>query len=259
MNIRAIAENPSLIESLKSREEINLECNQCNKEFGVQKKKIQVVLKHRGLEARVYCSKSCQNASQTTAIEIECAECHSKFMRSPGDLKKSKDGKQYCSHKCRAIHMNWIVLAKERTCKGCGDSYKQPRLSGRTSKYCLKCTENKNYPVIGGHGNKQDGLTVAEYLQKRGYTSSKSREYHAAVRKLCREWNDHLIGKPCQLCNPRYDRIIEFCHIKPVREFQDTDTLGSINDESNILLLCPTHHAEFDRGWHKLEDIPKRE
>jgi predicted restriction endonuclease len=52
---------------------------------------------------------------------------------------------------------------------------------------------------------------------------------------------------------------VEFAHIKPVSSFnKETVTLKEINDKTNILILCPTHHAEFDKGFISLEEIPNR-
>ena len=53
----------------------------------------------------------------------------------------------------------------------------------------------------------------------------KSKQLRAGIAKKCREWNRHLDGTPCQVCG--YNKIVEFCHIKPVKDFTENDTLSS--------------------------------
>lgn len=51
-------------------------------------------------------------------------------------------------------------------------------------------------------------------------------------------------AKECSKCG--YDKHIEICHIKQVKEFLDCATVLEINAISNLIALCPTHHWEFD-------------
>lgn len=53
-------------------------------------------------------------------------------------------------------------------------------------------------------------------------------------------------GRPkiCETCN--YFKHVEVCHIKPIREFRDTDLIGNVNALSNMKYLCPNCHWEFD-------------
>ena len=54
----------------------------------------------------------------------------------------------------------------------------------------------------------------------------------------------------CFKCN--YKLHNEVCHIKAVNEFDDGSTLYEINHPDNLVMLCPTHHWEFDNGHTKL-------
>ena len=65
------------------------------------------------------------------------------------------------------------------------------------------------------------------------------------------------LPKACQKCS--YDKHVELCHIKPINSFDDSATVGEINDPKNLLVLCPNHHWEFDNGILKLEEIGRRE
>lgn len=50
--------------------------------------------------------------------------------------------------------------------------------------------------------------------------------------------------KICQNCG--YSKHVEVCHIKPVSKFPDTAKLDEVNNITNLLLLCPNCHYEFD-------------
>ena len=46
--------------------------------------------------------------------------------------------------------------------------------------------------------------------------------------------------------NHRRYMPIEVCHIKPIRQFSEDTLLSVINDKTNLLLLCPNCHWEYD-------------
>ena len=48
----------------------------------------------------------------------------------------------------------------------------------------------------------------------------------------------------CMKCG--YDKHVEVCHIKPIRQFSEDTLLSVINDKTNLLLLCPNCHWEYD-------------
>lgn len=57
--------------------------------------------------------------------------------------------------------------------------------------------------------------------------------------------------KKCEKCG--YERFVEVCHRRPVRDFPDTATLWEINAPENLAILCPNCHWEFDHGMLQLE------
>lgn len=59
----------------------------------------------------------------------------------------------------------------------------------------------------------------------------------------------------CCMNNCLYDIHIDVAHIKPVCEFDDSDTVGDINRKENLMGLCKNHHWEFDNGYLTLSDI----
>ncbi|NBQ71168.1 MAG: HNH endonuclease [Nitrosomonadaceae bacterium] len=67
------------------------------------------------------------------------------------------------------------------------------------------------------------------------------------------------VPKICKLCN--FDAVVETCHIKPISSFSTDTKLAIVNSESNLVYLCPNHHALLDRQLVELtgfEPVCKR-
>lgn len=52
--------------------------------------------------------------------------------------------------------------------------------------------------------------------------------------------------KQCIICG--YDKHYEVAHIKAVSDFDDDSLISEINDENNLIALCPNHHWEYDNA-----------
>lgn len=83
-----------------------------------------------------------------------------------------------------------------------------------------------------------------------------------ALRCAARYLLDKLWDKKqCHFCF--YNKHVEVCHIKAIVDFPETALLKEVNDKSNLILLCPTHHWELDHNLlddenkKKLEDYIK--
>ena len=50
--------------------------------------------------------------------------------------------------------------------------------------------------------------------------------------------------KQCIVCN--YDKHYEVAHIKSVSDFDDGSLISEINNQDNLIALCPNHHWEYD-------------
>ena len=57
----------------------------------------------------------------------------------------------------------------------------------------------------------------------------------------------------CIACG--YSKHVEVCHIRAVADFSGTALLEEINQDTNLVGLCPNHHWEFDHG---LLELPRR-
>lgn len=76
---------------------------------------------------------------------------------------------------------------------------------------------------------------------------------YAEVRAHCRKHNKHRAIFGCQYCG--YNIHVECAHVKALSQWEETATLLEVNAESNILILCPNHHWEFDNNKLSLESI----
>ena len=56
----------------------------------------------------------------------------------------------------------------------------------------------------------------------------------------------NLYGGRCGVC--KFSAVLEICHIIP-------RYIGGPESKENLVVLCPNHHAMFDRGLLKIEDI----
>ncbi len=74
-----------------------------------------------------------------------------------------------------------------------------------------------------------------------------------SAQLVCRYWK-----RVCAHCG--YDKHVEICHIKAVKDFPNTSTIGDINKEDNLILLCPNCHWEFDykETYRRLCECGKR-
>lgn len=55
-----------------------------------------------------------------------------------------------------------------------------------------------------------------------------------------------------------YDKHVEVCHIKPISEYDLDIKVSEINHKSNIHILCPNCHWEFDNGFRIVSSNPSR-
>jgi hypothetical protein len=69
-------------------------------------------------------------------------------------------------------------------------------------------------------------------------------QYANRVREKARD--KHYI-KECQRC--KYNLHIEICHIRAISDYPDNTLVKDINDQSNIIILCPNCHWELDEGY----------
>ena len=107
--------------------------------------------------------------------------------------------------------------------------------SGR--KYCKECRikirQDLKEQLL--QARKSDAVYLVGEISNR----------YAKIRYHAREMYYKELTK-CEKCG--YDKHIEICHIKGIKEFSEESTIKEINDRSNIIGLCPNCHWEFDHN-----------
>jgi predicted restriction endonuclease len=164
-----------------------------------------------------------------------CNHCHSQY-------NSSRINQKYCSVSCRNSHS--VSEWRKKTMKCCQQCN---NLILKESNLCRECqTKTKELKNV----------TLGEYKQKLSVKNKHPSWATTHIRLFNRSWNKELLKFGCQKCG--YSNHIELAHIKSIRDFSDDSLISVINDPSNILVLCPNHHWEFDNGILNLIDIPSR-
>lgn len=83
--------------------------------------------------------------------------------------------------------------------------------------------------------------TKSSFYSKRKNWQSANSSIRNHARKV---YFNSACPKECKECG--YDKHFEVCHIKQVKDFSNEATILEINDITNLVALCPTHHWEFD-------------
>jgi hypothetical protein len=128
----------------------------------------------------------------------------------------------YCSSSCAAKVNNSLKPKRQKqtfNCKSCGCQVDYRKT------FCADCLV--------------PDITLGDAIYTKHHPSSAA----ALVRSRARRAVKHL-DKVCDHCG--YSKHVEVCHIKAVSKFPLDTKLSVINDLSNLLLLCPNCHWEFD-------------
>ena len=168
-------------------------------------------------------------------VEIECEnpKCNITFERTNFEFKRSRH--HYCSRSC-STQVNNIKFPKrsmEGSCVTCGKAI------SKRNKYCNNCTPNYV---------DWSAVTLKEIRDIRRY------QVHSRIRNLARKaYINSTRIKACEYCG--YSNFFEICHIRPIYLFDDNTPISIINDQNNLIALCPNHHRELDNGIISLDSI----
>ena len=194
-----------------------LTCSSCDTSFS--RRKAQVLYSKRTTpNAKIFCSKQCQNLGAVTSSLYFCANCKKEFKRVPSSLTKVIN--VFCSQSCAATFNNtrYPKRLPEGVCYICNTSISKQK------RVCKGCTLDINQATL------KDLLRVGTYKYDR---------IHSRASYIRKER-----PKLCERCG--YTRHVEVCHIRPVSSFGMNDKLSEINSRDNLLLLCPNCHWELD-------------
>lgn len=131
--------------STKSRDELKLQCDHCEKEFLRTKKEIQ---KARRLNRPHYCSPKCKNERHTVKEKVSCKNCGEPLVNS-----RSK----YCCSKCAGEHKKEQNIEKWKSDPSFGHTGASVQLKPFVRSYmakkanhkCSKCGWSVVHPVTG--------------------------------------------------------------------------------------------------------------
>lgn len=154
------------------------------------------------------------------------------------NCNKETNNPRFCSRSCAAKTTNKESVKRQltRVCVKC-DSIVVNCRTTFCKQHFKEHQDNKvNY----------QSLTLGEYQSKPSVKDKHPSWINAHVRGFNRSWNKDLTKQSCEVCG--YTKHVELCHIKPVRDFDSHATLGEINHPTNMRVLCPNHHWEFDNG-----------
>lgn len=169
--------------------------------------------------------------------KLTCCNCHTPYE----GYKHKRSKNTFCSKSCAAQFNNTKYPKREKTkvCKTCSNKISS------SATYCPECISKgkhlRGLPVTASR-------TIASMIRGRKdsnrYTDIRK---HAQVQTKDRP-------KKCVICG--YDKHAQTCHIKEIKEFPKTATLGEVNDPRNLVMLCMNHHWELDHGQleHDIED-----
>lgn len=170
-------------------------------------------------------------------MEVTCLNCQKVFNKFSCEIKKTNGN--FCSQSCAATYNNKLYPKREKTnkCKSCGEIIEAKTV------FCPTCI------ALGKHlrnGKKVREMTIDEYMKFRNNDANKYAGIRADALSLTKKRE-----QVCQVCG--YKKHVQVCHIKGIGKFDKSTIVKIVNAPENLILLCPTHHWEFD---HNLLDNP---
>ena len=172
-------------------------------------------------------------------MEVNCQNCNKVFDKSVTQIRRTKNN-NFCSRSCAAKFNNKKykrvklkpmdkTVQKYSSCKRCGIelNYKKRRT------LCKNCRDTQD-------------KTLSEIAYDKHNRSS----CWALVRSRARSV---MKDKPRVCANCGYNKHVEVAHIKSISEFDLNCLVSEVNNESNLVLLCPNCHWEFDHNMLILE------
>lgn len=162
----------------------------------------------------------------------KCKNCGASILHQDGKKLSETKIKQFCDRKCANMYFN-LQRIKKRFCQNCGKG-----ITSKNAKYCDDC---RKYSYNTKHIDLMN-KTKGELINKNGYFKARSSICKNARTIFYRETKD----VKCAVCG--YDKYIEVCHIKAVKDFNDDTKISEINCIDNLIGLCPNHHKEYDNG-----------
>lgn len=167
-------------------------------------------------------------------LTLTCDGCGKVFERLKSQAHR-KTSLSFCSTVCAGNNSGGKAKRVERKpsiekiCETCGNQYKA-RASRVNQKYCSRDCMDKNKSTV------LSGVNNPNYRHGKNQASAK----YTALRHF---------EKKCIICG--FDIAVQIHHII-------AKTKGGTNNEANLAVLCPNHHAMAELGLiqpHELQSI----
>lgn len=231
------------IKKAKPNDEFEFICAHCGKVF----KKTTTYIRKNNYRLPKFCSKKCNIAwkKDNSSVNVKCEECGKDLTILKGEYNKSKSKHFFCNSSCAAIYNN--KHREHDTNEAFKKGYDSCPICGRPKYYKSKaCSECRNKEK-----RKIKERTLGSYIDGHKYLTIKCSEIRKDARRTLEESQRE---KVCTYChNHEFDEILEVHHIKGILEFDKAATIEEINDEKNLIWLCPNHHKMLEMGLIQLD------
>ena len=180
-------------------------------------------------------------------IHLRCSLCQALFERKKSlhdvSLRRGQTD-IFCSRSCSYASRK---VSRKLTCPVCKEQVLQKETG---QKFCSTACSNKarakpqptKPPKSVRLGMLDSSMTLGEL--RAAYTTL---QYHSKLRMDARRRYDQS-GKPKACANCGYDLHVEVCHIRDLKTFEMSSTIGEVNSPDNLIALDPRCHWEFDNG-----------
>lgn len=177
-----------------------------------------------------------------------CKQCGIVIPLKAGTKIQRTKKRKFCSWHCVAMFHRQSerrdkLLPITTICNLCNSPFSHiKRHSSATRRYCPTCGP-KAATLNRGAMLFDDSVTIAEVFER-------AASWQSARSKIQRHARDSFLssGRPlaCQVCG--YEKHVEIAHRIPVSKHDKSHLLRTVNNQSNLFALCPTHHWEYDNG-----------
>lgn len=183
-------------------------------------------------------------------IETECFVCGRKYEKCLREYNRNEKLQRpnCCSRTCSNRLPNRKRMLPQGKCPQCGS----PKSSYAKIKLCKDCAHDKSMKImkigIFDWGNIKL-CDIVPTLEKNIFSARTDYRYrhHSRIRDHSRYTYLHSDRPKC-CCVCGYDKFVQVCHIKAVKNFPTDTLISTVNHIDNLVALCPNHHWEFDHG-----------
>lgn len=236
------------IKKAKATDEFEFVCKHCGKEFVKTKRQIS----RNNYSLPIFCCQKCRKEwyKDNSYVTVTCENCGKEFKILKGVYNQSKTKHFFCDNSCAATYNNKVRVRENKTniiWKDGKKGYNKCPICGKLKYYkselCSDCSNKEK--------RKIKERTLGSYIDGHKYLTTKCSEIRRDARITIEESKRE---KVCAYChNHEFDDILEVHHLKGILEFDKSSTIREINDENNLVWLCPNHHKMLEMGLIKLK------